>query len=153
MQSFFHFVLSDPKAYEKLCKEVRGANLSPSVTWAEAQELSYFQACLLEAMRLRPAVGLDIPRTVPSGGAKIDGTFYPGGITASINGWSVHRTPLFGDQVDEFRPERWSSEDAKEMKKHMYQVSKDDNSRKSLTTFSLAAAAIFALEGIWRYLR
>jgi cytochrome P450 len=121
MQSFFHFVLSNREIYQKLCKEIREAHLS-NVTWAEAQELSYFQACLLETMRMRPAVGLSIPRYVPKGGAKIDGKYYPGGIVASVNGWAVHRDALYGDRVDKFRPDRWFG-DVKEMKKHMYQVS------------------------------
>ncbi len=108
--------------YHRLCKEIRESNLSANVSWAEAQELAYFQACLLEAMRMRPAVGLSIPRYVPKGGAKIDGHYFPGGIVASVNGWSVHRDPLYGDNVHDFRPERWLSGD-KEMKKHMYQVS------------------------------
>ena len=124
MQSFFHFILSDRDIYHKLCREIREAKLSPTVTWAEAQDLEYFQACLLEAMRMRPAVGLSIPRYIPKGGAKIDGQHFPSGIVASVNGWSVHRDTLYGDRVHEFRPERWFSQDAKEMKKHMYQVSR-----------------------------
>jgi cytochrome P450 len=123
MQSFFHFVLSDREVYQKLCKEIRVADLSPNVTWAEAQELQYFQACLLEAMRMRPAVGLNMPRYVPKDGAKIDGMFYPGGMIASVNGWAVHRHAFFGDHTDKFWPDRWFSANAKEMKKHMYQVS------------------------------
>ncbi|KAJ9602591.1 hypothetical protein H2200_012784 [Cladophialophora chaetospira] len=121
MQSFFHFVLSNREIYDKLCKEIREADLSPNVSWAEAQDLPYFQACLLEAMRMRPAVGLSIPRYVPKGGAKIDGKYYRGGIVVSVNGWAVHRDALYGDSVHEFHPERWFSETAKEMKKHMYQ--------------------------------
>ncbi|OAP65103.1 hypothetical protein AYL99_01075 [Fonsecaea erecta] len=121
MQSFFHFVLSNSEVYRKLCEEIRQARLSPSVTWTEAQELPYFQACLLEAMRLRPAVGLSIPRYVPKRGAVIDGHHYPGGIVASVNGWAVHRDALFGDHVDNFRPERWLSGDVRDMKKHLYQ--------------------------------
>jgi cytochrome P450 len=123
MQSFFHFVLSDLEVYRSLCREIREASLSPNVTWAEAQDLPYFQACLLETMRMRPAVGLSIPRYVPKGGAKIDGRWYPGGIVASVNGWAVHRDALFGEHVHIFHPERWLSGDAKEMKKHMYQAS------------------------------
>jgi cytochrome P450 len=125
MQSFFWFVLSDKQVYDKLCNEIRGASLSKNVTWTEAQDLSYFQACLLETMRLRPAVGLSIPRYVPKEGARIAGKFFPGGMIASVNGWAVHRTSLYGDRVDEFQPDRWFSDSAKDMKKHMYQVSQD----------------------------
>ena len=43
-----------------------------NVDWAQAQALEYLQACLREAMRLRPAVGLDITRIVPPEGAALD---------------------------------------------------------------------------------
>ena len=127
MQSFFHFVLSNQEVYGRVRSEVREAQkagkLSKTVSWAEAQELSYFQACLKEAMRLRPAVGLSIQRYVPPGGAVIDGNHYPEGIIASVNAWPVHRdTTTFGKDADDFRPERWLQENAKEMAKHLYQV-------------------------------
>lgn len=115
--------MSNPQVYTKLTSEIRGAGLSANVTWAEAQELPYFQACLSETMRLKPAVGLSMPRYVPKTGAKIDGKYYPGGIAVSINGAAVHRdATTYGDHPDEFRPERWLTGNTKEMKKHMYQV-------------------------------
>ena len=127
MQSFWHFVLNDKAAYNKLKDEVREAykagRLSELVTWAEAQELTYFQMCLKEAMRLRPAVGLSIQRYVPPCGAMIDGQHYPGGVGVSVNAWPVHRDKaVFGQDADSFRPERWESVNAKEMEKHLYQV-------------------------------
>ncbi|KAK5392717.1 hypothetical protein LTR79_009620 [Exophiala xenobiotica] len=126
MQSFWYFVLNDKGAYNKLKDEAREAykdgSLSESVTWAEAQELTYFQMCLKEAMRLRPAVGLSIQRYVPQGGAMIDGKHYPEGVAVSVNAWPVHRDKaLFGQDAESFRPERWESRNLKEMEKHLYQ--------------------------------
>ena len=127
MQSFFHFVLSNEEVYGKLKSEVREAQdarkLSKLPSWAEAQELTYFQACLKESMRLRPAVGLSIQRYVPPGGAVIDGKHYPEGVIASVNAWAVHRDKsTFGDDADRYRPERWLQGNAKELEKHLYQV-------------------------------
>lgn len=123
MQSFCHFVLSNPDVYSRLKEEIRGAHLSSKVSWQEAQDLLYFQACLTETMRMRPAVGLSMPRYVPPAGGFIDGKQYPGGMVASTNSWVVHRDEsLFGELPDTFRPERWLKGDVKEMKKHMYQV-------------------------------
>lgn len=123
MQSFCHFVLSNPDVYSRLKAEIRGAGLSSKVSWQEAQDLPYFQACLMETMRMRPAVGLSMPRYIPPSGATIDGKTYPGGIVASTNAWVVHRDEaLFGEFPDKFWPERWLKNDVKEMKKHMYQV-------------------------------
>ncbi|EXJ89630.1 hypothetical protein A1O3_02697 [Capronia epimyces CBS 606.96] len=126
MQSFFYLVLNSPEVYATLQKEVdeaqKAGQLSPIVTYAEAQKLEYFQACLKEAMRVRPAVGLGIYRRVPPDGAEIDGRFYPGGVEVALNGWVLHRDrAVFGDDADDFRPERWFERDAKVMASHMAQ--------------------------------
>lgn len=131
MQSFFYLVLNSPHVYATLQKEVdeaqKAGQLSPIVTYAEAQKLDYFQACLKEAMRVRPAVGLGIYRRVPPEGAEIDGRFYPGGTEVAVNGWVLHRDKaVFGDDADDFRPERWFERDAKLMASHMYQVRMGD---------------------------
>lgn len=129
MQSFCHLVLSSQSVHKKLATEVldaeKSGHLSEMITYAEAQNLPYFQACLKEAMRLRPAVGLNIQRYVPPGGAHIDGLFYPGDTRVSVNGWVLHRDQsIFGKDADIFRPERWLEDNAKEMDRNMYQVRK-----------------------------
>jgi cytochrome P450 len=114
--------------YKKLVAEILGAeksgHLSEMITYAEAQNLPYFQACLKEAMRMRPAVGVNMQRFVPPGGAQIDGQFFPEGTLVSLNGWVLHRNqPTFGKDADIFRPERWLEGNAKEMERSMYQAS------------------------------
>jgi cytochrome P450 len=127
MQSFFYRVLNDERVYEKLTSEIREAELSPMVSYQEAQNLPFFQACLKEAMRVRPAVGLNITRHVPKGGAEIDGTFFPGGTRVALNGWVLHLDKgTFGEDSDVYRPERWveaGEGKAREMERGMYQVS------------------------------
>lgn len=90
------------------------------------QHLAYFQAALKEAMRLRPAVGLNITRHVPKGGADIDGQWYPGGTECAVNGWVLHRDrKVFGNDAELYRPERWLEEDkerVKAMDRCMFQV-------------------------------
>lgn len=127
MQSFFYFVLNSETVHSRLVAEIevarREGQISETISYAEAQNLPYFQACLKEAMRLRPAVGLNIQRYVPEGGAEIDGVRYAGGIRVALNGWVLHRDrATFGEDVDVFRPERWLASNAKEMERHMYQV-------------------------------
>jgi len=127
MQSFFHLLLNSPTSYKKIVDEIDAAHergtLSEPVSYTEAQDLPYFQACLMEAMRLRPAVGLNIYRKLPSEGMTIDGTYFPGGTEVAVNGWVLHRDKtVFGQDADEYRPERWLEFNAKEMHRHMYQV-------------------------------
>lgn len=132
MQSLFWHVLSSPQVHASLVQEISGAVMSGAlppagnISWKEAQELSYFQACLKEAMRVRPAVGLNITRVVPPEGAELDGHFFPGGTQVAVNGWVLHRDKrIFGLDADEFRPERWlvDVEEAKRMERYMFQVS------------------------------
>ncbi|KAI6349332.1 hypothetical protein MCOR25_010676 [Pyricularia grisea] len=130
MQSFFWHCLSDPRVREVLLDEIDSAvaagRIPPSgnIGWNEAQTLSYFQACLKETMRMRPAVGLNITRHVPPEGAELDGHFFRGGTRVAVNGWVLHRDKgVFGDDAKEFRPERWleDAENAKRMDRYMFQ--------------------------------
>ncbi|KAK3715094.1 hypothetical protein LTR37_007304 [Vermiconidia calcicola] len=126
MQSFCHCVLREPAIYSRLLQEIDEATaegkLSDFPQWDQVQALPYFQACLKEAMRLRPAVGLNITRFVPPDGAEIDGIFFPGGTRVALNGWVLHRNEsIFGREPKIYRPERWFEGDAKNMERYMFQ--------------------------------
>ncbi|KAL1900637.1 hypothetical protein Sste5346_002362 [Sporothrix stenoceras] len=129
MQSFFWQVLHDRRIYEKLINEVDTAvadgTIPPTgnVSWTEGQNLPYFQACLRESMRVRPAVGLNITRLVPPEGAELDGIFFPGGTRVAVNGWVIHRDrATFGEDADEFRPERWTEDEERARRMDRYMV-------------------------------
>ncbi|EEU36320.1 uncharacterized protein NECHADRAFT_52492 [Fusarium vanettenii 77-13-4] len=112
MQSFMWHVLSQPRVHNALAKEIMSASLSEMVQYDESQKLHYFQACLKEAMRVSPAVGLNISRRVPPTGAEIGGLKLSGGTEVAVNGWVVHRDKqVFGQDADNFRPERWLEAD------------------------------------------
>ncbi|EHY53163.1 hypothetical protein HRR83_005992 [Exophiala dermatitidis] len=117
MQSFCWYVLANRRVYDKLVEELLTANLSEMVTYNEAQSLPYFQACLKEAMRIAPAVGLNITRKVPPGGAEINGVKLPAGTEVAVNGWVLHRDKsVFGEDADVYRPERWLEGDKEKIK-------------------------------------
>lgn len=133
MQSFFWQILADRRVYARIQEEMITAvedgivPASGNISWSEAQNLPYFQACLKEAMRVRPAVGLNIVRMVPPEGAELDGHFFPGGVSVAVNGWVLHRDKAtFGQDADVYRPERWLGdvEEAKRMERYMFQVSR-----------------------------
>lgn len=136
MTSFVWHVLNAPQVHERLVKELLHVDtmddLSEVVTWDEAQvKLPYFQACLKEAMRINPAVGLPIYRKVPDAGAEIDGISVPGGTEIAVNAWVLHRDQaIFGHDANSFRPERWLAKTGdekdmdrvKRMERYMFQV-------------------------------
>ncbi|KAM7195486.1 Pisatin demethylase [Rhypophila sp. PSN 637] len=130
MQSFFWHILDARPVYQNLVREVEDAvknGVIPAegnITWTQSQELPYFQACLKEAMRVRPAVGLNISRLVPPEGTELDGHFFPGGTSLAVNGWVLHRDKeTFGQDADDFRPERWleDEEKSRKMERYMFQ--------------------------------
>ncbi|GAB1319706.1 hypothetical protein MFIFM68171_09916 [Madurella fahalii] len=130
MQSFFWHILDSAPVYQSILREIEEAvktGVIPAegnVSWNQAQNLPYLQACLKEAMRVRPAVGLNITRLVPPEGAELDGHFFPGGTSIACNGWVLHRDKdVFGQDADDFRPERWleDEEKAKRMERYMFQ--------------------------------
>jgi cytochrome P450 len=126
MQSFCHHVLRDPAIHARLENELDNAaasgHLSAFPLWNETQALPYFQACLKEAMRLRPAVGLNITRLVPPQGAEIAGRRLPGGTRVAVNAWVLHRDEgVFGAQPKSYRPERWLEGAARGMERYMFQ--------------------------------
>ncbi|KAK4041617.1 cytochrome P450 [Parachaetomium inaequale] len=130
MQSFFWHVLDAKPVYHAVLRELEGAVEAGTIpaqgnlSWNQSQNLPYLQACLKEAMRVRPAVGLNITRLVPPEGAELDGHFFPGGTSVACNGWVLHRDKdIFGQDADDFRPERWleDEERAKKMERYMFQ--------------------------------
>lgn len=45
--------------------------------------MPYLQACIYEALRIHPAVGMSLPRVVPPEGFEVEGRFLPGGVSPS----------------------------------------------------------------------
>ncbi|KAI1494093.1 cytochrome P450 [Biscogniauxia mediterranea] len=130
MQSFFWLVLSHPRVHAALAAEIADAvragavPATGNIQWTESQGLHYFQACLKEAMRLRPAVGLSITRYAPPEGVDIDGHHFAAGTRLALNGWVLHRDQeVFGPDADVYRPERWleDEERARVMERFMFQ--------------------------------
>ncbi|KAH8722844.1 cytochrome P450 [Phaeosphaeriaceae sp. PMI808] len=103
-----------PRCKAKLQDEIREAvkreRLDPGnvMPFDVAFAMPYLQACIYEALRIHPAVGMSLPRVVPPEGYEVGGVFLPGGTTIGANPWVIHRQKeIFGDDCDLFRPERW----------------------------------------------
>lgn len=65
-----------------------------------------------------------LPRIAPKGGIEIGGVTFPEGTTVGINPWVFHRDKdIWGQDADEFKPERWLVEDAAGLDKYFIPVS------------------------------
>ncbi|GAD96765.1 predicted protein [Paecilomyces variotii No. 5] len=112
LRAVLYYTLKNPRVYAKLREELDDATgsgrISSPVTWKESQELPYLDAVIKEALRLHPAVGLLLERIVPEGGLKLpDGPYLPPGTIVGVNPWIIHRSDIFGKDLDAFIPERW----------------------------------------------
>jgi cytochrome P450 len=123
LSSVFYYLLKNPRCMEVLMKELddraREGYFKDGehglVTWTESQGLPYLDACIKESFRLHPAPGLPLERVVPAQGAEIAGEFVKGGTIVGCSAWVIHRrTEIFGDDVEDFRPERWLFDENKD---------------------------------------
>ncbi|KAI5921572.1 cytochrome P450 [Camillea tinctor] len=121
LSSILYHLLKYPETLAKLREEIStfqeaGKVSYPYIKFKEAQEMPYLQAVIKEALRLHPATGLPIERVVPAGGATISGKFFPEGTIVGVNTWIEHRnTLIWGEDANEFRPERWLSDDSEKI--------------------------------------
>ncbi|KAK1835327.1 putative cytochrome P450 pisatin demethylase-like protein [Podospora conica] len=112
LRGILYFLLKHPASLSKLMAELAQARvngrLSDVVTWKESRELPYLDACIKEAGRLHPAVGLALERVVPKGGAVLCGKTIAAGTVVGINAWVAHRDEeVFGADAHEWNPDRW----------------------------------------------
>jgi cytochrome P450 len=118
LRTIFYNLLKDPRSMKLLLNEIDDAakadRLSDLVSWKEARELPYLDACIKEAGRIHPPFGLPLERVVHPEGAVICGEHLKGGTVVGINAWVVHRDKeTFGEDCDEWRPDRWLEADEK----------------------------------------
>ncbi|KAK4646039.1 hypothetical protein QC761_206840 [Podospora bellae-mahoneyi] len=121
MRAVIYFLIKHPDCLGKLMEELSQANsegrLSDNVTWKESQSLPYLDACVKEAGRLHPVIGLPLERVVGKGGVELCGVHFEGGTVVGMNPWVVHRSKeVFGEDADKFRPERWLCERERRVK-------------------------------------
>lgn len=124
MRAVFYYLMKSPAVYRKVLVEIDEAaaqgKLSTPIKYAEAIELPYLCACIKEAMRLHPSVGLAMPRHAPSEGLDLNNHHIPAGYRVGINAAVAHQDPAkFGAEPEKFAPERWLEGDSKEMDRYM----------------------------------
>ncbi|KIW20254.1 hypothetical protein PV08_00829 [Exophiala spinifera] len=112
LRAIFYHLMKTPACLRRLVEEIDRAEeagqLSNLVTWHESSRLPYLQACIKEAFRIHPVVGLIIERCVPKGGIVLRGHYLPEGTIVGMNPWVTTRDEsVYGADADIFRPERW----------------------------------------------
>ena len=125
LRATLYFLMKHPGKLAKCRAEIDAhrATLSSPIRYTESlAQLPYTGASIKEAMRLHPSVGLSMQRHSPKTGVELSGYFIPPGWRVGINPCIVHLDQtVFGEDADEFRPERWLESEARsrEMEKSL----------------------------------
>ncbi|KAH7031394.1 flavonoid 3',5'-hydroxylase [Microdochium trichocladiopsis] len=116
-QALIRNVLSRPDVYDKMMAEITTASAEGKIAKTPGElpqyedvvaSCPYYVACVKETMRLNPSAPNIFPRLAPKGGLELFGKFVPEGSELTCNPWLVHRDRnIYGDDAEEFRPERW----------------------------------------------
>jgi cytochrome P450 len=118
------YLITHPRVYTKLQAEIDATvfsgDVSPDIVPDTiARNLPYLQAVIHEGFRIHPPVTDEVPKLVPKNGdyVTINGkqVFLPGGTNVGYCVWGLNRNKeIFGDDADQFRPERWLLGDDKD---------------------------------------
>ncbi|KAL4738853.1 benzoate 4-monooxygenase cytochrome P450 [Aspergillus similis] len=115
-----YYLLKNPSKMQKLRDEL-DAHISPDVVvppYAVVRTLPYLKACLDESLRLSPPVSSGLQRKTPPEGMYIKNEWIPGNTLVSLPAYIAHRDETAFPNPEEFLPERWLSEKAKEVQKY-----------------------------------
>lgn len=90
LQSFVYYMIRHPTAWKRCREEIaraqeQGKCKSRVVSYVDAKELPYLQACIKESLRLFGPLGTGLPRVVPEGGIKLGDRFFPEGTVLAIH--------------------------------------------------------------------
>jgi cytochrome P450 len=102
-------VITNNRVYTTLKKEIDAEQTTSRVTLnSQAQSMPYLQAVIKEGLRIwQPLASLESKEVAPDGDT-YNGVFLPGGINVGLSIWGVmRRTDIWGDDAEEFKPERW----------------------------------------------
>ena len=85
-----------------------------------AREMPYLSAVISESLRIWPPLVNYVPRVVPPAGDEWLGAALPGGTQLGFNHFgAMHDRAFWGDDADQFRPERWLAAEPADRRKDM----------------------------------
>ncbi|KAJ5090082.1 Cytochrome P450 [Penicillium argentinense] len=97
-----------PRLQEELDKAI-GSGLDIA-SYSQVRDLPFLRRCIDEGMRLHSTSAIGLPRIVADngGGVKFDEYYFPPGTVLSVPSYTIHHMQeIWGDDVEEFKPDRW----------------------------------------------
>jgi Cytochrome P450 len=87
LNGILYHLIKNPESLRKLRKEIDDMSskgvLSNPAKFGEAQRMLYLQAVIKEGIRVYPATGFPLWRTVPEPGVTLCGNFFPPGVSSA----------------------------------------------------------------------
>lgn len=115
LSGFTYYICNEPRAYQKLVSEIRNQfSTYESIDATAVGGLPYLNAVIKEALRIFPAVAIDLPRVSP--GETVDGFYIPAGTEIGTQSFAATHSKANFHKPDEFIPERWLDPDCKDIK-------------------------------------
>jgi len=115
-------IITCPRVFQRLYTEITDAEIlnrawDSVISDREARGMGYLQAVIKEGLRIfPPAVGV-ASKVVPATGDSWRGVELPAGTKVGFCMWGLMRNPeVWGDDADEFRPERWLETDGEKLR-------------------------------------
>lgn len=123
--TLFHLI-SSPSALSRVLEEVETATSAGKISSVPQhseilQWCPFYIACVKESLRLNPSLPSFLPRYSEEG-LVINNIPIPAGTEIASNPWITGRDPeIYGDDVEEWKPERWLDvERARVMEKYSF---------------------------------
>ncbi|HLN26451.1 MAG TPA: cytochrome P450 [Gemmataceae bacterium] len=108
----------NPQVQEKMLDEVQKVLDGRPATAADVPRLHYTEHVVTESLRLYPPAFIIGREAIAD--CEVGGYSIRPGMTLLMSQWVVHHDPRFFDNPDEFQPERWEQDRAKEIPKYAY---------------------------------
>lgn len=118
-----YYLARHPIVQSKLRKELDAVFPSdssddPVLPYDALKHLPYLDAILNEVLRIHATNATGLPRYVPAGGLVVCGQSFAEGTVLSVPVLALHRaSKWWGDDADEFRPERWLERERAELQR------------------------------------
>ncbi|XP_042496392.1 cytochrome P450 736A117-like [Macadamia integrifolia] len=100
-------ILKHPEVKKEVQEEVRGVTRGKeNIADVDIKQMQYLNAVIKETLRLHPPLPLLIPRKLTKN-VNIQGFEVPAKTMVIFNAWAIGRDPVFWDEPEKFKPERF----------------------------------------------